>query len=77
MQNINLHGKKIDCQNIKQIEYSPLSFVLTGEGTRAIKEDIKRLGGKPNWNLKDIGFGWIFSNKRKDDVIQYLTTLKG
>jgi len=54
-------------------EYSDKSFVLTG-ATKKYKEDIKKLGGKWNSNLKD-GPGWIFSNKQKEPVTKWLSTI--
>ena len=54
-------------------EYSEKSFVLLGE-TKKYKEDIKKLGGKWNSNLK-CGGGWIFSNKQRKAVDKWLESL--
>jgi hypothetical protein len=59
-------------QKIQVVEYSPLSFVVTGEGTKNIKSQLAALGGKPNWHLKNIGFGWVFSNKKLNEVKELL-----
>lgn len=53
-------------------DYSDVSFVLHGEETKTHKEKIKELGGRYNRNLKDIGSGWVFSMKKKNDVIAWL-----
>ena len=49
-------------------DYSEKSFVVYGNDTKKYKEDIKKLGGRFNSNLKDIGPGWIFSNKNREKV---------
>lgn len=59
---------------IELIEYNANSFALVGEGTREHKEKIKDLGGKFNRFLK-CGAGWIFSNKQREKVNQFLNTL--
>ena len=46
-------------------DYSEKSFVVYGNDTKKYKEDIKKLGGRFNSNLKDLGPGWIFSNKNR------------
>lgn len=52
---------------IKIVEnYSDKSFVVIGE-TKAIKDQLKELGGRLNYKLS-CGVGWVFSNKRLDIV---------
>lgn len=58
--------------DIQVIEYTPKCIVLTGEGTKALKEEIKKLGGKPSYYLKDISFGWIFPKTREAQVRKVL-----
>lgn len=60
--------------NIK--DYSDKSFVVHGEDTKKYKEEIKKLGGKFNSNLKDIGAGWIFSNKNKEKVEEFISVVE-
>jgi len=59
---------------IQILEYSQYSFAVIGEKTREIKEDLYKLGGKFNRNLK-CGAGYIFSNKNLDAVIEFLSSL--
>ena len=56
--------------------YTDKSFVMRGEDTTKHKETLKTLGGKWNSNLKD-GGGWIFSNKSKEAVEKWLSSLEG
>ena len=56
--------------DMKIEEYVPGCFVLLGN-TRFYKEDIKKLGGKFNSNLK-CGPAWVFKNSEKEIVQQYL-----
>lgn len=58
--------------NIK--DYSGLSVVVQGE-TRKYKEDLKKLGGKYNGNLKN-GPGWIFPKSSKKDIINFINNGK-
>jgi len=51
--------------------YTAKSFVLLGN-TKKYKEDIKKLGGKFNCNLKDNKVGWIFPVEKKDQVEKWL-----
>ena len=61
--------------NLKIIEnYTTRSFVLTGN-TKPYKEDLKNLYGKYNRNLK-CGPGWVFSNKRLQQVSDFIENLK-
>ena len=59
--------------NIK--DYSEKSFVVYGDDTKKYKEEIKKLGGKFNSNLKDVGPGWIFINKNREKVDDFFKTL--
>jgi len=59
---------------IKIETYSEKSFVIRGEETKEYKDKLKEFGGKWNSNLKD-GSGWIFSNKHKDKVQEWIDTL--
>ena len=61
--------------NMNIIEYNDKSFVLTGE-TKPFKEEIKKMGGKWNANLKDGIKGWIFSNKKRDVINNWLKSFK-
>lgn len=56
--------------NYNVIEYSDKAFAVTGD-TKAIKDDLKRLGGRFNAKLR-CGAGWIFSNKQREAVEKYL-----
>lgn len=51
---------------IEWVEYSEKSFALIGKGTKQFAEKLKQFG---TWNryLK-CGEGWIFSNKRREEV---------
>lgn len=60
---------------IQVIEYSEKSFAVIGEKTKEIKEKLIELGGAYNRHLK-CGAGFIFSNKRLENVIEYLKSLK-
>lgn len=53
--------------NVSIVPYSEKSFVVKGD-TRPIKEDLKKLGGI--WFKKETG--WIFSNKKREAVENYL-----
>ena len=51
--------------------YTAKSFVLLGN-TKKYKDDIKKLGGKFNCNLKDNKVGWIFPIDKKDQVEKWI-----
>lgn len=53
-------------------DYSDKAIVVRGE-TKDHKEDLKKLGGKYNANLRD-GPGWIFSKKNEDKVLAYIAS---
>lgn len=59
------------------IDYSDKSIVVFGSNTKTFKEQLKALGGRFNPNLKvrdgfEGGVGWIFSNKNRDTVLQFI-----
>jgi len=59
-------------------EYTSKSFIVLGNDTKLIKENLKNMGGKWNSNLKDENGGkfgaWIFSNKRLQEVEEFLSS---
>lgn len=59
---------------IKIEDYSDKSFVVYGD-TKIYKEKLKEMGGKYNPNLL-VGCGWIFSMKRKKEVLLWKETLE-
>ena len=48
-------------EGMKVETYTERSIVLSGETTKLYKDEIKKLGGKWNGNLKNGLKGWIFS----------------
>ena len=48
-------------------DYSERSIVVFGIDTKKYKDKLKEMGGKYNGNLS-VGPGWIFSNKKKEEV---------
>jgi hypothetical protein len=56
--------------DIKIEDYTDRSFVVNGE-TRKYKEDLKKLGGKYNGNLKN-GPGWIFPKSSESSVKNFI-----
>lgn len=63
---------KTDTREIILEEYSEKSFVLRG-ATKTFGKDLKAIGGRWNPHLKG-GAAWIFSNKRLDQVKEYMKT---
>lgn len=61
--------------DIELIEYSPLSFVVRGEGTRQIKDTLMEKGGAFNRFLK-CGPGFVFSKKKYFTVKTLLESLQ-
>jgi hypothetical protein len=61
---------KEESNEVKFLEYSEKSFALIGEQTKQIKDKLKEYGNY-NRHLK-CGAGWIFSNKKKIDVLNLL-----
>lgn len=55
-------------------EYSDKSIVVYGD-TRKYKEDLKKLGGKYNANLKQ-GPGWIFPKTLEKELNEFINTGK-
>jgi hypothetical protein len=53
--------------------YTSKSFVLLGN-TKKYKEDIKRLGGKFNCNLRDDKVGWVFPIEKKEEVQKWVNS---
>jgi hypothetical protein len=60
--------------SIKVEDYSSKSIVVYGE-TKIYKEKLKELGGKYNGNLS-VGPGWVFSNKKKEEIIEWQKSLQ-
>jgi hypothetical protein len=58
--------------NLTITDYSDKSFVVRGD-TKIHKEELKRLSGLFNANLRD-GAGWIFSKSKRDDVEKYISS---
>lgn len=59
---------------LKIVDYSEKSFAVIGE-TKPVKEQLKQLGGAWNRGLT-CGAGWIFSNKARERVEEFLKTGK-
>ena len=51
---------------LKMVEYSEKSFAVIGD-TKEIKGNLKEMGGRFNKFLS-CGAGWIFSNKKREEV---------
>lgn len=56
------------------VDYSEKAIVVRGN-TKEYKEELKKLGGKFNANLKD-GAGWIFPKKNEDKVLFFIANGK-
>lgn len=59
-----------DKPNLELVDYSDKAFAIIGD-TKAIKDELKKMGGKFNFRLK-CGAGWIFSKTRQSEVIKAL-----
>jgi len=59
--------------NLEIIDYSEKSIAIIGN-TKEYKEYFKKLGGRFNKYLR-CGAGWIFSIKRKDELMSFVGTL--
>lgn len=57
--------------DFKIIDYSDKAIAVTGD-TKAIKDDLKRLGGRFNPRL-NCGAGWIFSKTKEAELRQLLS----
>lgn len=66
-----LEVSEVEPGTVQMVDYSEKAFAIIGE-TKAIKEDLKRLGGKFNKYLS-CGPGWIFSKKSIDAVTAFLS----
>lgn len=55
-------------------DYSEKSFVVTGN-TKPHKEELKKLGGKFNKNLKGYSNSWIFSKKNMEQVVTFVRNI--
>jgi len=53
-------------------DYSDKAIVVRGD-TKEHKEQLKKLGGKFNANLRD-GPGWIFSKKNEEKILSYIAS---
>ena len=60
--------------NISYIDYSPKAFAIIGE-TKAIKDQLKNLGGRFNFRLT-CGAGWIFSKAKESEILKALNISK-
>ena len=58
--------------NLTITDYSDKSFVVRGD-TKIHKEELKRLSGLFNANLRD-GAGWIFPKSKRDVVERYISS---
>jgi len=54
-------------------DYTVKSFVVYGD-TKVYKDKLKELGGRYNGNLS-VGPGWVFSNKKKEEIMEWKETL--
>ena len=64
--------------NVEIQEYSDKSFVVRGEGTRVLREDLKTLGGKWNSRLTDKETGdkfgaWLFWTEKREEIEMWIT----
>ena len=55
-------------------DYTVKSFVVYGD-TKIHKDKLKELGGRYNANLS-VGPGWVFSNKKKEEIMEWKETLE-
>ena len=58
--------------SINIIDYSEKAFAVVGD-TKAVKDDLKKLGGRFNSKLS-CGCGWIFSNKMREEVERFISS---
>jgi hypothetical protein len=58
--------------SINIIDYSEKAFAVVGD-TKAVKDDLKKLGGRFNSKLS-CGCGWIFSNKVRQEVERFISS---
>jgi len=65
--------ENMEIGDIKIIDYSEKSFVVTGN-TKPIKDTLKDLGGKFNFRLS-CGAGWVFSKTKIEEVKRKLNLI--
>lgn len=58
--------------SINIIDYSEKAFAVVGD-TKAVKEQLKKMGGRFNAKLS-CGCGWIFSNKMREEVERFISS---
>ncbi len=56
------------------VDYSDKAFAVIGD-TKAVKDDLKKLGGRFNGKLS-CGAGWIFSNRVRQEVEKFIASGK-
>ena len=57
------------------VPYTPNSFLVIGMDTKTYKEELKVLGGIYRSNWKGYGHGWMFSNRRKQEVETFIENI--
>lgn len=60
--------------NISVIEYSDKAVAIVGEGTKKIKDELKKIGAKFNFRLS-CGAGWIYPKSRINELTALLSSL--
>lgn len=60
--------------NISVIEYSEKAVAIVGEGTKKIKDELKKIGAKFNFRLS-CGAGWIYPKSRINELTDLLSSL--
>lgn len=60
--------------NISVIEYSEKAVAIVGEGTKKIKDELKKIGAKFNFRLS-CGAGWIYPKSRINELTALLSSL--
>lgn len=60
--------------NISVIEYSEKAVAIVGEGTKKIKDELKKIGAKFNFRLS-CGAGWIYPKSRINELTTLLSSL--
>lgn len=58
--------------SINIIDYSDKAFAVVGD-TKAVKDELKKLGGRFNGKLS-CGAGWIFANKMRQEVERFISS---
>ena len=57
-----------------EIEYSEKAVAIVGEGTKKIKDELKKIGAKFNFRLS-CGAGWIYPKSRINELTDLLSSL--